>query len=280
MGVNKVRAGARKVRRTAIRRGLAVGVVVLALAGAPLHADEVYTHWSMPVITTPEAERPAGPNVFGTIALPVRARPTSTRWSKIMQASLEQPALDRLIQEAQAFSPQEQVAFVQQIFSRTVRPVATTNNCSDDGYWAPAQETLARGKGDCFDLAVGKMEALRRLGVPGKDLYLTTGWFGRGDRAGRGAESAALLVRLGDRFWLLPEQEEATSVAASDLPVVADPASAGGPAAPVDAAPVAIPVPAVAYTPVVTYGVGMTWVHGRVVQMATLAANPVTNPSR
>ena len=225
---------------------VALGMAVLPL---PAHAGEVFTHWQMPIVGLPEAERPTGPSMLGTIALPVRARPTSTRWAKVMNASLDQPVLDRMAREAGGLSLETEIALVQRTINRAIRLDPQITNCTDDGYWAPAQETVARGMGDCFDIAIAKMEMLRRLGVPGRDLYLTTGWFGALP-GGRGRESVALLVRLGDRFWLLPENADHA------FPIGLGDGEHGGSG----------------FTPVVTYGVGMTWVHGRMVPAAALTS--------
>lgn len=209
----------------------------------------------MPTIPVPEAERPVGPNVFGTIALPVRPRPTSTRWSKVMRAPLAQPMLERLTSDARALSAEQGLAYIQSAVNRAVRPNTGPNNCSDDGYWAPAQETLARGLGDCFDVAIAKMEALRKLGFADRDMYLTTGWFRGGELGGgaegKGRESVALLVRVGDRFWLLPEQSGQAIAADSGMGPMGE------------------------FTPVVTYGVGMTWIHGKVIKVAATTPSPV-----
>ncbi|RVQ64748.1 hypothetical protein EKN06_15195 [Croceicoccus ponticola] len=40
-------------------------------------------------------------------------------------------------------------------------------------YWATVGETLARGKGDCEDYAIAKMELLAAMGVSRDDMYLT-----------------------------------------------------------------------------------------------------------
>ena len=40
-------------------------------------------------------------------------------------------------------------------------------------HWATASETLARGKGDCEDYAIAKMEVLAAMGVARGDMYLT-----------------------------------------------------------------------------------------------------------
>lgn len=223
------------------------------LGGAEAGADTVVTRWVLPPIQIPEAERPVSPSVFGTVALPVRAKPTSTRWAKLMRASLNQPALGRLTSAGHALAPEDNVAYVQVAVNHAIRTNPEITNCSDDGYWAPAQETLARGMGDCFDVAIAKMEALRLLGFPDRDLYLTTGWFGGGSAAGRGRESVALLVRVGERFWLLPEQSDH-----------AYESTAEGEAS--------------RFTPVVTYGVGVTWVHGKVMPVSALAALTASAP--
>ena len=213
-----------------------------------MHAATVSAQpfWAMPQIAIDEAGVPAEPHVFGTIALPIRARPTSTRWAKVMKASLSQPALVRLAESAKGLPPREQVAFVQLAVSLAVRNSPAPYNCADDGYWAAANETLTRGVGDCIDIAVAKMEALRFLGIPTRDLYLTTGYFDRRGKSAKGRETAALLVRVGDTFWLMPEYSRQIYEADGS----ADNAAL--------------------YAPMVTYGVGTTWIHGRVVKAALL----------
>lgn len=202
----------------------------------------------MPPIAAPEAERPPQPNVFGTVALPVRARQASTRWTKLMRASLDQPALIRLVAPARGLPPQQQASFVQAAINRSVRSGNWSYDCSDDGYWAAGGETLRRGKGDCMDIVIAKMEALRSLGFADKDLYLTTGYYHPAGRSGRGQGAAALLVRIGEGFWLLPEQS-------SRLIDAAEGSSRSG-----------------EFTPYITYGYGRTWVHGRLMKVAGAGA--------
>lgn len=202
----------------------------------------------MPPIAVAEPERPQGPNVFGTVALPIRTLPTSTRWSKLMFASLDQPGLHQFVAQARDLAPQDQVAFVQLAVNHAVS-TAAYDDCSDQGYWRPAQETLARGRGNCFDVAIAKMEALRLLGVRGSDLYLTTGYFRNGRDYGRRRESVALLVRVGESFWLMTEH--------SDRPIETAGAT----------------TESTGFTPMLTYGAGMTWIHGRVVQAALSPAS-------
>lgn len=230
--------------------GFALVSASLGLA-AQAGAADVVTHWVMPVIQPPETARPQQPKIFGTIPLPLNARTTSTRWAKLMNASLAQPALAHLADNARSLPRQDQVAYIQSAVNRAVRSPATSVNCSDDGYWAPANETLVRGLGDCFDIAIAKMEALRLLGVPDKDLYLTTGRVHPAYGTGKGRETVALLVRVGDSFSVLPEQSDKV-IQSTDTPDGAG------------------------FAPVITYGVGMTWIHGRLVKLAAATTAPAS----
>ena len=171
--------------------------------------------------------RPVEPSVFGTIALPAGTTPTSARWTRIMNARVDHPAVARLTGDAAKLDREHQAAFVQAAVNGAMQRGGGCRN--DDGYWATAAETLARRTGDCVDIAVAKMEALRRLGFAQSDLYLTTG------RAPGGGFKSALLVRIGDRFWLLDDRSDRMIEAAG---------TAG-------------------FDPSLTYGVGMTWAHGR-----------------
>lgn len=179
------------------------------------------------------------------MAVPIRTRPTSTRWSKLMMASVDQAVLARLVEPAQGLAPEDQVAFIQTAVNHSLRTGPSSYNCSDDGYWAPASETLLRGMGDCIDVAITKMEALRYLGFPGSDLYLSTGRFRQGIGADSDRETAALLVRVGQRYWIMSEHLE--QIIDTDQPDDE-------------------PAP---YTPIVTYGVDGTWVHGRLLKLAS-----------
>jgi len=234
--------------RQFLRQCLGGGGVLLAMTAFSTGAlaETATSYRAAPNITLGDVDRSDGPNVFDTVAIPIGAQPTGTRWTKIMRASLDQPALVRLTNGARKLRPIEQAAYVQTLMSYAVNNRSSSHDCSDDGYWAAAGETLLRGIGDCIDIAVAKMEALRLLGIPKENLYLTTGYVGRGDRPENVRESAALLVRIGDGFWLLPEKS--ASVIKAD---------SGGSASS-------------NFTPILTYGVGKAWVHGKTAKTAML----------
>jgi predicted transglutaminase-like cysteine proteinase len=186
-------------------------------------------------------QRTVVPNIFGTVAVPFGTTPVSARWTRVMNASLDEPALTRLTAGGRELAPLQKLAYVQSAVNRTVRNRSGAHCGTDDGYWAAANETLVRGIGDCIDIAIAKVEALRQLGFQVRDLYLVTG------RVFTGPLEAALLVRIGNQFWLLDAHSD--QVADSDH--------------------------VAAFTPIVTYGVGMTWAHGVPISRARLLPKPV-----
>lgn len=227
--------------RGAFHRKIAIGLAAFAMAnvGAQAHSADAPEFNAIPDSVATRVAGPLRPMVLGTVALPIRGNSASSRWSKIMNASLNQDALFRLTFGARMLQQREQAAFVHSAVNHAVGSGLDSHDCSDDGYWAAASETLGRGLGDCFDIAVAKMEALRLLGFQSDHLYLTTGYFNTGPGSGRVRESAALLVQIDDTFWLLSEHfDQVVEVSGS-------------------------PVNDVGFTPVLTYGVGKTWVHGK-----------------
>jgi predicted transglutaminase-like cysteine proteinase len=229
----------------AARLLLAGSVTVVATAvGGPAQAGEVYSNWRLPDHAYSETGQPAAPSIFGTVALPVRARQTGTRWTKLMGASLDQPALKRLAAKVRGQPQLQQAAYVQKVVHHAMRARSGAQDCSDDGYWAAGGETLTRGLGDCFDIAIAKMEALRSLGFSHRDLYLTTGYFRPRSAQVRRRGTAALLVRVNDSFVLLPDGVDTVIPAGHDADALG------------------------AFQPYITYGYGKTWVHGRRVRSA------------
>jgi len=225
-------------RSVKCRSIMIVGAVFLCSPAYSLPANTVVIP-PLPEISRSDVERPETPNIFDTVALPIRARQTSTRWLKIMRARVDEPTLVQLTQGADGLAPEETVAFVQSAMKHLSVRRSALHHCRDDGFWAPADQTLSTEKGDCIDIVVAKMEALRLLGVPRKDLYLTTGFLGDPNDVANRRETAALLVWIDGRFWMLPEHsQEVIDAGRTDLS-------------------------ATRFTPVFTYGVGGTWVHGK-----------------
>ena len=188
---------------------------------------------------------PVTPSLFGTVALPVRADRYSAGWRRAALDASHLPSMQRLVAPARGLTRGQQIAYVQAAVTRSVRWISDATEWGQHDYWASAAETLQHGAGDMEDRAIVKMQALRSLGFPARDLYLTLG------RDKVGGPITVLLVRLGDRFYIV-----------DDL---------GG-------APVAADVRQ-GFEPMVTLGHNASWIHGRRRTAPTLVAAAIA-PSR
>ena len=100
-------------------------------------------------------------------------------------------------------------------------------------YWADARETLRRGKGDCEDYAILKMQILAAAGVSRDDMMLTL----LRDTVRR-IDHAVLLVRDGSDWKMLDLQTDRVVTAAADY----------------------------GYSPLVSFSESTSWIHGKRVQ--------------
>ena len=105
-----------------------------------------------------------------------------------------------LIAPAHGLSHRDRIFYVQAAVSRRIRWMSDATEWGRQDYWASARETLLRGAGDDEDRAILKMQALRALGIPTSDLYLTIG-----KQAIGGPAIAVLLVRVGGEVFLLDD---------------------------------------------------------------------------
>lgn len=170
---------------------------------------------------------PANPDLFGTKTVAVKGGSADDQWARA-PAPAGAAWLMGLTAAARGLGPKQQAMFVQAAVNRRLAYRADADNWGAADYWATAEETIARRSGDCEDMAIVKMQALRLLGFDPRDLYLVTG------RNRAGAQHALLAVRIDGVFWVL-DDGSATVVPAAGY---------GG------------------LTPMITYGAGWKWVHG------------------
>jgi predicted transglutaminase-like cysteine proteinase len=180
-----------------------------------------------PIVVTGQA-MPVTPDLFGTVALPVRADRFAAGWRRAGLDASRLPSMQRLIDPARSRPREQQIAYVQAAVTRHIRWISDATEWGQHDYWASAGETLAHGAGDMEDRAIVKLQALRSLGFPSRDLYLTMG------RDKVGGPITVLLVRLGNRFFVL-----------DDL---------GGP--PIEA------TRRQGFEPMLTLGQNIAWIHG------------------
>jgi predicted transglutaminase-like cysteine proteinase len=160
------------------------------------------------------------------------------RWLRIGQLPSRNPLLAALVRGASAWTRYQQASFVQSTVNGRFVYRSDQDNWGVKDYWASADETIARGAGDCEDLALVKLQALRLLGFNERDLYLMTGTKPSGE------EHALLLVRIDERFWVL-EDGLSRMVPAESFHM---------------------------FRPAVTYGAGWKWVHGAQPEIPSAAA--------
>jgi len=214
-----------------LRAGIAGGVLAsAAFAFAPAHADKpaVETSCSAPAAAepsggpgsplgplfasldlqttedTPAADcivRPPAPDLFGKVALPVRAKPLAADWEH-----LAGPSLDGAEGAWQAFLVQAGQAPRGAVLGLVNRWVnGSVRYVEDRGgdRWAPAAETLRNRVGDCEDFAIAKMALLERLGIPADDMFLVV----VREAYNRG-EHAVLAVRRDKAMYILDNRTD------------------------------------------------------------------------
>lgn len=154
----------------------------------------------LPVRSATASSPGISPNVFGSIALPVANSRYSARWARVLHDARPQ-SLRTLVSPARGHDRGQQASFVNASLNHRLSYRYDTHPSGD--HWATASETLAKSAGDCEDFVITKMQALRSLGVPAEDLYMTIG-----TDAAVGAVHAVLLVRQGGRFWVLDNRRD------------------------------------------------------------------------
>ena len=170
----------------------------------------------------------APPNMSGTVTLPVKPLRYLDDWERARRDDSGDPRMQALIAPARGLTPQQQVFYIQGAVFQRVHWRSDATEWGYHDYWASAAETLQHGYGDEEDRAIVKMQALRALGFPTRDLYLTMG----NDKVG--GQITVLIVRLGQRYFMLDDT--------SGEPFTTDHRPE--------------------FTPMLTFGYGGFWIHG------------------
>jgi predicted transglutaminase-like cysteine proteinase len=188
--------------------------------------------------------RPASPDVFGTVALNAGVTFYDARFRRVSSTDSKDPLILRLAQGAANLDPVAKLRTIQREINQRVRWAHDLDNMGVADFWANAGETLRRGNGDSEDIAIVKMQVLKAAGFSPKDLYLSVG------RSARGAHTL-LLARTPNGFFVLDDQVK-------DL---VTPSQHGR------------------FTPIMTLGQGISWIHGRRTgsRVASASAKPKAN---
>lgn len=145
---------------------------------------------------TPSAIKARAPHVFGTIALPLKSTRYDDRWRRALRSEAAPRELTMLVAAARRAPKIEQLRLVNASLNERIRYRHDSHPSGD--HWSTARETLSRSAGDCEDYVIAKLQALKALGVPERDLFMTIGHGGSSS-----AVHAVLVARTGDRFFVL-----------------------------------------------------------------------------
>lgn len=196
----------------------------LALLSGVARAADSADYSQRPIIIS--ATMP--PHLSGTLTIPVKPSRYADGWERARRDASQNPQMRALIAPAIGLSREQQLTYIQGAVFRNIRWRSDATEWGYHDYWASAAETLARGFGDEEDRAIVKLQALRALGIPNRDLYLTMG------RDKVDGPITVLVVRLGDRYYVLPDT--------------------GGAPFTSDRRP--------EFTPMLSFGYGGSWIHG------------------
>jgi len=214
----------------------------IALLSGAARAAENADFGQRPIIVN-GAVRAIAPSLFGTVTLPIRPNRYLDDWERARRDDSTDPAMRMLVAPARGLTPEQQIFYIQAAVTRQIHWRSDATEWGYHDYWASAAETLQHGFGDEEDRAIVKMQALRTLGFPTRDLYLTMGT----DKVG--GPIIVFIARLDGRYYVLDDT--------------------GGAPYTTDHRP--------EFTPSLTFGYGGFWIHGypvasRAPQIRTAAA--------
>ena len=211
----------------------------VALLSGPARAADPLAPLPGAMVTVTGRFQAIPPDALGTTTLPYRPTRYIDQWERVQHDSSHVPALRQMVEPARGLGRIEQIRFVQAAVAQRIRWRSDATEWGRQDYWASARETLSHGAGDQEDRAILKMQALRTLGFPARDLYLTIGKETIG-----GPPLTVLLVRLNNRYLVLDDWS--------------------GPPIPAERRP--------DFIPMLSFAHGGSWVHGKRVGPRTASA--------
>jgi predicted transglutaminase-like cysteine proteinase len=111
------------------------------------------------------------PDVFGSVALRVAHTPLDRKWQAVENSAVGGPAA-RFAGALRDKDPLKRLEAVNWYINRRIHFVADSRQFGRADVWSAAADTLRRGRGDCEDYAIAKLQMLRHAGIAERDLYL------------------------------------------------------------------------------------------------------------
>jgi len=174
------------------------------------------------------AARSDMPDVFGSVALRVHHTSLDRKWRSVARDGVSGASAE-FARTLSGLPEIERLAAVNRYVNSRVSFVDDSRQFGRADLWLDASATLKRGKGDCEDYAIAKMQMLRKAGISEGDLYLVIV-----KDLVRRADHAVLVARAGGRLLLLNNGTDEVR----DAELASD------------------------YRPVLTFAQSGTWTHG------------------
>ena len=177
------------------------------------------------------------PDVFGSVALAVGRTSLDRRWRAVARRGVGGAAA-AYAASLRGTSAAAKAEAVNRYVNQRVEFVDDSRQYGRADLWSAASETLRRGRGDCEDYAIAKLQMLRAAGIADRDLYLVVA-----KDLVRRSDHALLVVRAGGRMLVLDNGTD--TILNADNP--------GD------------------YRPVLTFAASGTWTHGYRRSMPSIA---------
>ena len=137
------------------------------------------------------------PDVFGSVALSIGHSRLDSRWRRVESARVGGTAASYAA-SLRDDSEMRRIEAVNWYVNKRVRFVDDIRQYGRADLWSSASETLNRGRGDCEDYAIAKLQMLRAAGIADRNLYLVIV-----KDLVRRADHAVLVVRAAGRMLVL-----------------------------------------------------------------------------
>lgn len=164
--------GSRLAQLMAQQQGLAAPVVETAAVLPAATPAVLRSPWSAtPIRLQRAAVATDRPDVFGSVALPVSGTPLDQRFRNVEHRPLD-AASARFAAALRDRPAAERIDLVNRFVNARIAFEDDSRQFGRSDVWQSAAESLRRGRGDCEDYAIAKLQLLRAAGFAERELYL------------------------------------------------------------------------------------------------------------
>ncbi len=204
--------------------------------------NAIASYWKPAVSPAVALDRP---NVFGSVALAIPRSPLDNRWRRVERSRVA-GAPAAFAAALRNHDPLARLDAVNRYVNARVAFTDDSRQYRTEDRWAPVGETLRRGRGDCEDYAIAKLQMLRAAGFSDSNLYFVIV-----KDVARRADHAVLVARAEGRMLLLDNGTDRITDAAA----------------------------AHDYRPIFSFAAGRVWTHGYQRALPPVSAAPVITAS-